>query len=189
MFERILLALDDSPAGDVATAFTGALAQRAGAGTSVHVLHVNERLVGGRGVTLHTREEAIDLVTAAVRQLADAGVRAGGSVCVCAVPGRTERIVAVAAERSAGAIVLGSTRRRRWERLFSTQVRERTTRMTSLPVLVAPAPLHVDGVARERRPLGRELGPDARLPLQPRHLAADHPPVTTSLATPTAGPR
>ena len=27
MFERILLALDDSPAGEVATAFTGALAQ------------------------------------------------------------------------------------------------------------------------------------------------------------------
>lgn len=46
MFERILLALDDSPAGEVATAFTGALAQRAGADTSVHVIHVNERLVG-----------------------------------------------------------------------------------------------------------------------------------------------
>jgi nucleotide-binding universal stress UspA family protein len=143
MFERILLALDNSPAGDVATAFTGALAQRAGAGTTVHVLHVNERLVGGRGVTLHTREEAIALVTAAVRQLADAGIRAGGSVCVAPYRGVPERIVAVAAERSAGAIVLGSTRRRRWERLFSTQVRERTTRLTSLPVLVAPAPLQV----------------------------------------------
>jgi hypothetical protein len=51
--------------------------------------------------------------------------------------------VAVAAEREAGAIVLGSTRRRRLGRMFSAQVRERTTRLTSLPVLVAPAPLRV----------------------------------------------
>jgi nucleotide-binding universal stress UspA family protein len=149
MFERILLALDDSPSGELATAFAGALAQRAGAGTrvgggaSVHVLHVNEGLVGGHGLTLKTRQEAIDLVTAAVRQLADAGVRAGGSVWVSTYRDVPGRIVAVAAERSAGAIVLGSTRRRRWGRLFSAQVRERTTRLTSLPVLVAPAPLKV----------------------------------------------
>ena len=51
MFERILLALDDSPAGEVATAFAGALAQRAGTAASVHVLHVNEGLVGGHGLT------------------------------------------------------------------------------------------------------------------------------------------
>ena len=109
----------------------------------MHVLHVNERLVGGHGVTLHTRQEATDLVTEAVRQLADAGVRAGGSVCVSSYRGVPGRIVAVAAERSVGAIVLGSDRRRRLGRLFSAQVRERTTRLTSLPVLVAPAPLRV----------------------------------------------
>jgi nucleotide-binding universal stress UspA family protein len=143
MFERILLALDDSPAGEVATAFTGALAQRAQRETSVHVLHVNERVVGGHGVTLHTRHEATDLVTGAVRQLADNGVRASGSVCVSSFRGVPGRIVAAAAERSAGAIVLGSDRRRRLGRLFSAQVRERTTRLTSLPVLVAPAPLRV----------------------------------------------
>jgi nucleotide-binding universal stress UspA family protein len=141
MFERILLALDDSPAGELATAFTGALARRAGA--SVHVLHVNERLVGGNGVTLQTRQEATDLVTAAVHQLAEAGVRAGGSVCMTSYRGVPAQIVRSASERSAGAIVLGSTRRRRLGRLFSAQVRERTTRMTSLPVLVAPAPLTV----------------------------------------------
>jgi nucleotide-binding universal stress UspA family protein len=147
MFERILLALDDSPAGEVATAFTGALAQaqaqRAEGETSVHVLHVNERLVGGHGVTLHTRQEATDLVTEAVHRLADSGVRASGSICVSSCRGVPGRIVGVAAERSVGAIVLGSDRRRRLGRLFSAQVRERTTRLTSLPVLVAPAPLRV----------------------------------------------
>jgi nucleotide-binding universal stress UspA family protein len=149
MFERILLALDDSPAGEVATTFAGALAQRAGAGAgagagaSVHVLHVNEGLVGGHGLTLRTRQEAIDLVTGAVGHLADAGVRAGGSIWVSSYRDVPRRIVTEAAERSADAIVLGSNRRRRWGRWFSAQVRERTTRLTSLPVLVAPAPLKV----------------------------------------------
>jgi Universal stress protein family len=60
------------------------------------------------------------------------------------------RIVAAAYERSADAIVLGSNRNRRLARLFSTRVRERTTRLSSLPVLTAPSPLQVttvDGAA------------------------------------------
>ena len=108
MFERILLALDDSPAGEVATAFTGALAQRAGAETSVHVLHVNERLVGGRGVTLHTRaggDRPGDRGGAPAGRRRRPRRRVGLRVVL---PGVPERIVTVAAERAAGAIVLGS---------------------------------------------------------------------------------
>jgi nucleotide-binding universal stress UspA family protein len=153
MFDRILLALDDSPAGEVATLFATALARRTGA--SVHVLHVNERLVGGRGVTLRTSEEATELVTRTVRQMADAGVRAGGSVRVSSYLGVPGGIVATAHERAADAIVLGSNRNRRLRRLFSARVRERTTRLTSLPVLTAPSPLRVtslsDGASWEGR--------------------------------------
>ena len=119
MFDRILLALDDSPAGEVATVFATALARRTGA--TVHVLHVNERLVGGGGLTLRSRQEATDLVSLAVRQLAEAGVRAGGSVSVSSYRAVPARIVAAAYERSADAIVLGSNRNRRLARLFSTQ--------------------------------------------------------------------
>ena len=142
MFERILLALDDSPAGEVATAFAGALAHRAEARRRYTS---STSTTSGRRARRHAahRQEATDLVTAAVRQLADNGVRASGSVCVSSYRGVPGRIVATAAERSAGAIVLGSDRRRRLGRLFSAQVRERTTRLTSLPVLVAPAPLRV----------------------------------------------
>ena len=43
----------------------------------------------------------------------------------------------------ADAIVFGSNRSRHLGRLFSPQVRERTTRLTSLPILTAPAPLRV----------------------------------------------
>jgi nucleotide-binding universal stress UspA family protein len=145
MFDRILLALDASPAGEVATLFAGALAQRTGA--SVHVLHVNERIIGGNGVTVRSRQEATDLVLAAMQQIGDFGVRAGGSVGVAAYKGVPARIVAVAHEKSADAIVLGSTRNRRLGRLFAAQVRERTTRLTSLPVLTAPSPLKVTSVS------------------------------------------
>jgi nucleotide-binding universal stress UspA family protein len=141
MFDRLLLALDDSPSGEVATLFAAALARRSGA--TVHVLHVNEQLVGGNGVTLRSHQESVDLVSGAVRQLAEAGVRAGGSVSVTSYRGVAQRIVTTALERSADAIVLGSMRNRRLGRLFSAQVRERTTRLTALPVLTAPAPLKV----------------------------------------------
>jgi nucleotide-binding universal stress UspA family protein len=50
-------------------------------------------------------------------------------VCVAPYPRLPERIVATARERSADAIVVGSTRNRRLGRLFSPQVRERTTRL------------------------------------------------------------
>ncbi|HWD54150.1 MAG TPA: universal stress protein [Acidimicrobiales bacterium] len=153
MFDRILFALDDSPAGEVALLFAGALAHRTGA--SVHVLHVNERVVAGNGTTLRSRDEVSKLVTDAVRQLAEAGVRADGSACVAGYRGVPARIVAKAAEASADGIVLGSTRTRRWGRLFAAQVRERTTRLTSLPVLTAPAPLRVTALpgigSRENR--------------------------------------
>jgi nucleotide-binding universal stress UspA family protein len=158
MFDRILLALHDSPAGEMATVFAGALARRTGG--SVHVLHVNERLVGGHGVTLRSRLEATELVTGAVHQLRDAGVHADGSVCVSSYRHVAERIVAAANGREAGAIVLGSNRNRRLGRLFSARVRERTTRLTSLPVLTAPAPLTVtrlDGSLTWRTDLDRAL--------------------------------
>ena len=127
--------------------FAGALARRTGA--SVHVLHVYDRLVGGNGVMLRSRDNAKDLVTRAVHELADSGVRASGSVRASTyrrgVPGL---IVAEARRRSVDAIVLGSNRRRRLSRPFSSRVRERTTRLTSLPVLTAPAPLQVTSTAR-----------------------------------------
>jgi nucleotide-binding universal stress UspA family protein len=141
MFDRILLAIDDSPASEVATAFTIAFANRCSA--SVHVLHVNERMVGGQELTLHPREEAAELVTRAVLELRQAGLRASGSVDVASyrqVPGR---IVDTAIARGADAIVLGSRRHRRLGRLFSHQVRERTIRLTALPVMTAPSPLTV----------------------------------------------
>ena len=141
MFDRLLLALDDSPAGEVATLFAAALARRAGA--TVHVLHVNERLRrwqrGDLAFTSGVHGPGLRPSGNSPRP----GVRADGSVCVSSYRGVPERIVTTALERSADAIVFGLDANRRLGRLFSPQVRERTTRLTALPVLTAPSPLRV----------------------------------------------
>jgi nucleotide-binding universal stress UspA family protein len=145
MFTRLLLAIDDSPGSDVAVAFATALAHHHQA--SVHVFHVNEYLVGGRGVTLHTHAEATELLTGAVAQLRAAGVRATGSSVDATYREVASRIATTAQTRGVDAIVLGSERHRRLGRLFSPNVRARTIRLTSLPVVTAPAPLDVAGSA------------------------------------------
>jgi len=141
MFRRLLLGIDDSPSGEIAVDFTTALAQRCSA--SVHVLFVNEYLVGGRAISLLTKDEATELLTSAVVQLHEAGIHATGSSVVDSYRRVAVRLAEVAREQDADAIVLGSYRRRRFGRLFSTQVREQTTRLTELPVLTAPSPLEV----------------------------------------------
>lgn len=143
MFTRLLLAIDDSEGSEVATVFTAAYAQRSAA--SVHVFHVNERLVGGRGLTLLREAEATALVSGALEQLRAAGVDGSGSVAVASYRDVAARIAGAAHEREVDAIVLGSERRHRWGRVFSRRVRERTTGLTTLPVLTAPSPLNVSG--------------------------------------------
>jgi nucleotide-binding universal stress UspA family protein len=139
MFGKLLLAVDDSPSGEVAVSFAAAVARQCSA--AVHVHHVNEFVVGGRGITLLPMDDAAALVTRAVEELRSAGLRADGSVAVASYREVPQRLVAVAAERGVDAIVLGSRRHRRLRRLFSHQVRERTLRLSPLPVLAAPSPL------------------------------------------------
>ena len=76
-----------------------------------------------------------------MEQLGQAGVRADGSSCVASYRQVPTCIAEAALAHGADAIVLGSRRQRRLGRLFSPQVRERTTRLSLLPVLTAPSPL------------------------------------------------
>lgn len=143
MFDQLLLAIDSSPAGAVATDFAGGLARRCSA--SVHVVCVNPLLRGRRGLTLLVGDEAVRVIDDAVSRLRQAGVYADGSVQVAPPRAVPERIVATAVEEGADAIVLGS---RRWrsvpDRLFACRVRDRVLRRTSLPVIVAPTPLDLE---------------------------------------------
>ena len=136
MFQRFLLAIDETTAGELGVSFASALARENGA--SVHVFHANEFLLGGRGVTVETHEEAAHVVDSAVDQL---------------------RAAALA---GADAIVMGSHRHRRFVRLFGRGIRERVTRITPLPVLTAPSPLKLGrrrrGPEAEVRRLARSVG-------------------------------
>jgi nucleotide-binding universal stress UspA family protein len=148
MFECFLLAIDETSAGEVGISFATALAHRHQA--SVHVFHANEFVLGGRGVTVETHDEADRLVAKAVEQLRAAGVEATGEVALANVFTLAPRIAEAASRSGADAILFGSQRHRTLTRLFGRGVRERVTRMTPLPVLTAPAPLKLSG--RRHRP-------------------------------------
>lgn len=146
MFQRILLALDAGDAGSVATSFTVALARRFDA--AVHVVHVNEYLMGGRGLTSESPAEAADLVADALRDMHAAGVPATGvtyRTTVFDVPGA---ICDLAAQVRADVIVVGSRRRRL--SFLRRSTRNRIARSTPLPVITAPPPLRVE--KRDRVP-------------------------------------
>ncbi len=140
MRRRILLALDNSAAGQVALSFTISLADE---GTAVRVVHVNELQAGGRGVAVESRQEAARLVDDAIGDLLSSGVEATSLSRVALSSAIADQIVAEAARWSADTIVLGSHRRRGLSRLLGQGVRDRVIRLTHLPVLTAPAPLTV----------------------------------------------
>jgi nucleotide-binding universal stress UspA family protein len=139
MFERILLAIDNSPSSEVTIAFASAFAKHSSA--KIHVFHVNEFLVNGRGLTLETKPEAIDLLTRAVNDLSQQGVVVSASCRVAARRQVAQEIADESERRNSDVIILGSFRRRRLQRLLCSGVRERTTRLVTLPVLIAPSPL------------------------------------------------
>jgi nucleotide-binding universal stress UspA family protein len=141
MFNRILLAIDDSDSSEVAISFATALAREYS--SAVRVVHVNEFLVGGRGVTVETQAQAIGHLEHAVGALRAAGIATEGSLYLTSCFGVDARITNAAHDWSADVIVLGSRRRRRFARMGGKGMRERVTSLTSLPVLTAPAPLKV----------------------------------------------
>jgi nucleotide-binding universal stress UspA family protein len=158
MLQRLLIAIDDSTSSPVTLSFASSLSRREGA--SVHVLHVNQFQVGGRGITELTETEASRLVEAGVRELNEQGIEATGSLARANCFNVAGVIVDVARAHGCDAIVLGSARRRRFGRLLGQGIRERTTALAAVPILTAPAPLKV--------PAGRR--PRARPPLVPdRH--------------------
>jgi nucleotide-binding universal stress UspA family protein len=138
MFDRILLALDSSDSGPVAASFAVALARSWGA--SVHVVHINEYVSGGRDLTCESPAEAAGVVARALAELRDAGVSATGATYQGRAFDVPAALTDLAERYRADVIVLGSRRHR--FRLFRG-TRERVARRSQLPVVTAPAPLRV----------------------------------------------
>jgi nucleotide-binding universal stress UspA family protein len=156
MFERILLAIDETPAGEVAVSFATAMARHSRG--RVHVVHANLLLVGGRGVAVETPEQAAQVVAGALAQLRSADVEASGEVFTATMFDVAGRIADCARRVGADSVVLGSHRHRRVARLAGRGLRERLVRTTALPVVTAPAPLKVG----RRRKGSVEIGRLAR---------------------------
>ena len=171
MFQRLLLAIDDSPSGQTAVSFACGLA--AGSGAAVRVLHVNQFQPGARGLLAEPgipepgiaepgAEETDPIVADAVMELLLAGIDVSGTACVTTSFGVADRIAAEAGAWRADAIVVGSRRHRGLRRLRGRRVREALTRRSPLPVLIAPAPLRVGRVRAGRAlPAGSRRGPSA----------------------------
>jgi nucleotide-binding universal stress UspA family protein len=142
MFSRILVAVDRTESGDAAVSFTAALARKHRA--AVRVVHVNELLLGGRGVAAESELEAMDVVDTTVARLRDADVDADGVHFLANCFTIPDRIAEAAQDWGADVIVFGSKRRRRrFARFGGAGLRERVTAVTGLPTLTAPAPLKV----------------------------------------------
>jgi nucleotide-binding universal stress UspA family protein len=152
MFDRILLAIDDSPSGPATVSFAIAMASSSQA--TVRVVHMNEFVIGGRGQTFETRGEAEQVLTQAVAELRSAGLETTGAVSLANCFTVADHIVGAAEEFSADVIVVGSRRRSRWGIFRGKGTREQITELTSLPVMTAPPPLRLE---RQRRVAPDEL--------------------------------
>ena len=158
MFERILVAIDDSSSAPVTVSFVAAFAHRHA--SAVHVVTVNQLLAGGRGWAESTDTEAARLVEGAVRELHGDGIVASGAVVRTSAFYLARAIVEGAEDYQASVIVLGSRRRRGFGRVFGRSVREHVVSLTTLPVLVAPAPLEGSG-HRQGHESGAKVEPTA----------------------------
>ena len=154
MWDRLLLAIDQSPSGGAALSFAAGLAGSACAG--VVVLHVRERQPSLRVPPLETLAEARALVADAVEELGRDGI-AARSVIRSGEPHEVASTIASeAAVWSCDAIVIGSTRHRGLRRINGSGVRERLIRRTVLPVLLAPPALQCRNRLPVRRPPDHE---------------------------------
>ncbi|HXW35052.1 MAG TPA: universal stress protein [Acidimicrobiales bacterium] len=153
MFERLLVAIDDSDSSLTALSFAMALARNSDA--DVYVLHVNPILVSGRGFSDPTQKEATHLVQRAVIEFRNYGIPATGLLAranMCDLP---HAIVDAALLQGSDAIVMGSRQCRGLRRLLGRGIRDRVTSLSPLPILTAPPPLQIPG----RRLFGLQRDP------------------------------
>jgi nucleotide-binding universal stress UspA family protein len=137
MYERLLVAVDNSEMADEVLAAAQELAQLAQA--EVWVLHVRERESLGRAglVDIETADEAQELVDGAVQELTRAGVKASGEIRHALYGYAAREIVQSAAEHDAGTIVMGSKGRGDLAGLVLGSTAHKVLHLTDRPVLIA----------------------------------------------------
>jgi nucleotide-binding universal stress UspA family protein len=138
VWDRLLCGIDQFESGQSAVDLAAGVAATNDA--SVRVFHIRELSRMARVMPLETPADAEELVRAAVHSLGSFGVAAEGRFASILEDQVARRIVDEAVHWECQAIVLGSRRMRGIARLSGRGVRERVLRLSTLPVLVAPAP-------------------------------------------------
>jgi nucleotide-binding universal stress UspA family protein len=137
VWDRLLCGIDQFESGQSALDFAAGVA--ATNDGSVRVFHIRELSRMARVMPLETPADAEELVREAVLRLGTRGVATEGRFASTLEDQVARRIVDEAAYWECQAIVLGSRRVRGMARLSGRGVRERVLRLSTLPVLVAPA--------------------------------------------------
>ncbi len=107
MFERIVVAVDESEVAERVLAAAQELGTLSGA--EVWVIHVVEREVSKFAVSsAETNEDAQTLVDAAVQKLASGGITVQGQVAHALYGYAAKEIINLARARDAGVVVMGS---------------------------------------------------------------------------------
>ena len=137
MYDKILVAVDQSPASDRAVLAARDLAKLSNG--EVWVLHLREFELGGRAGSLpplETPSEAHAEVEADVETLTQAGVKAHGMVRNTMYGHAAREIVAEAIELGCGVIVMGSRGRGDLAGLVIGSTAHKVIHLTDRPVLI-----------------------------------------------------
>jgi nucleotide-binding universal stress UspA family protein len=135
MFERIVVAVDESDVAERVTAAAQELATLSGA--EVWVLHVVEREVSKFAVSsAETAEDAQTLVDAAVQKLASAGIAVHGEVGHAVYGYAAREIISLARAHDAGVIVMGSRGRGDLAGLLVGSTAHKVIHLSDRPVVV-----------------------------------------------------
>lgn len=139
MYEKILVAVDDSPERE--TVLQHAAAEAKAHGSTVQVLHVqtiDTALIGG-GVIEEDTEEVRNVVRESVRTLVDQGIKADGEIREAVRPEIARTILDALKEHGADLLVIGARRKHGLSGLVLGSVADGVAHGTpSAPVLLIP---------------------------------------------------
>jgi nucleotide-binding universal stress UspA family protein len=134
MFERIVVAVDESEVAERVVAAAQELATLSGA--EVWVLNVAEREASKFAVPAPDMADAHALVDKAVQKLASAGIAVHGEVAHTVYGYAAAEIISLARERDAGVIVMGSRGRSDLAGLLVGSTAHKVIHLSDRPVVV-----------------------------------------------------
>jgi nucleotide-binding universal stress UspA family protein len=135
MFERIVVAIDESDVAERVIAAAQELATLSGA--EVWVIHVIEREVSKFAVSsAETTEDAQTLVDAAVQKLASADIAVHGEIGHAVYGYAASEIISLARAHDAGVIVMGSRGRGDLAGLLVGSTAHKVIHLSDRPVVV-----------------------------------------------------